>query len=187
MEFPTAQQTAQLDAIKSALAADSDPVLNELGRAITPLQLILLVNAIDRARGDKAGTIDMAELLADHSGLSDDLEVAQDMGLFRHLSETEAAEFRQWAWDNWTPGDDIADGISPGSGGRVPIDQGRRRCMGNAKPGEIFIAIGTATADRADSDNYWGSFEHAGRVFDLCAYWTGGTLAVVVYNCVNKG
>ena len=94
MEFPTAQQTAQLDAIKSALLADTDLLLNELGRAVTPLQLILLVNAIDRARGDKAGAIDnLAELLADHSGLADDLEVAQDMGLFRHLSETEAAEF----------------------------------------------------------------------------------------------
>lgn len=186
MEFPTAQQTAQLDAIKAALVADSDPVLNELGRTITPLQLILLINAMDRARGDKAGTVDnLAELLADHSGLSDDLEVAQDMGLFRHLSETEAAEFRQWAWNNYTPGDAIADGVwHPVVVAECQLIKAAADAWTAETRGE-FYREWAATADRADSDNYWGSFEHAGRVFDLCAYWTGGTLAVVVYNCVQ--
>ena len=58
--------------------------------------------------------------------------------------------------------------------------------MYGRKPGAIFIALGWQ-ADRADSDNYWGSFEHAGRVFDLCAYWTRGTLAVLVYECFKQG
>ena len=186
MQFPTTEQTAQLDAIRAELTADSDPVLNELGRTITPLQLILLLNAMDRARGDRAGAVDnLAELLADHSGLSDDLEVAQDMGLFRHLSETETAEFKQWAWDNYTPGDIINPAI------HHPVVVAECQLIKAAADAwqketeSAFYREWDRQADRDESDDYWGSFEHDGDMYDFCAYWTQGNFAVLVYKCVR--
>ena len=107
--------------------------------------------------------------------------------MFRHLSETEAAEFKQWAWDNWTPGDDINPGIHHPV---VVAECQLIKAAADAWQRETrsdFFREWDRQADRAESDNYWGSFEHAGRVFDLCAYWTGGTLAVVVYECFKQG
>ena len=107
--------------------------------------------------------------------------------MFRHLSETETAEFKQWAWDNWTPGDDIRDGIHHPV---VVAECQLIKAAADAWQRETrsdFYRDWDRQADRAESDNYWGSFEHAGRVFDLCAYWTGGKLAVVVYECFKQG
>jgi hypothetical protein len=32
-----------------------------------------------------------------------------DAGFFRHLSESQVKEFKQWTRDNYTPGDEISD------------------------------------------------------------------------------
>ena len=82
LPFPTDTQARQLSAIKSALIADSDKYLNEIGRIITPVQLMLLINAMDRALNDQAETVDnLAGLLVQHSELSENLDIAEYLKL----------------------------------------------------------------------------------------------------------
>ena len=120
-------------------------------------------------------------------GFGEAEEMATDFtgaNAIQHLSETETTGFKQWAWDHWTPGDVIHD--PPGGGGRMPVNRGRRLAWRD-ETRRRFLPEWYRQADRDDSDNYWASFEHAGGMFDLCAYWTGGNLAVVVYECFKQG
>jgi hypothetical protein len=110
---------------------------------------------------------------------------------FRHLNKTETAEFKQWAWDNFNPGYSIGPGefIDPAVHHPVIVEECRLIAAAylawRDETRRDFYSEWDRQADRDDSDNYWASFEHDGGMYDLCAYWTQGNFAVLVYKCVR--
>tara|TARA_R100001086_G_scaffold220797_1_gene137782 strand:+ start:200 stop:637 length:438 start_codon:yes stop_codon:yes gene_type:complete len=104
---------------------------------------------------------------------------------FKQLSETETEQFKLWAWDNYKPNSEIlADVWHPVVVLECELINAAANAWRDESETETYRQW-FENADPIDSDNYWASFHFEKRMFDFCAYYTGGVFTVVVYECVR--
>ena len=105
------------------------------------------------------------------------------MTIFKQLSETETEQFKLWAWDNYKPNSEIlADVWHPVVVSECELINAAANAWRDELQNENYREW-FENADPIDSDNYWSSFQFKERMFDFCAYYTGGVFTVVVYEC----
>ena len=81
MEFLTLEVSKELDRIRASLIADSDFHLQTIGKTATDLQLYLLSQTTLLGTAQNERERIFTNLLKEHSKLSEDIEVALDIGL----------------------------------------------------------------------------------------------------------
>ena len=93
---------------------------------------------------------------------------------FKQLSETEREQFKLWAWDNYKPNSEIlADVWHPVVVSECALINAAANAWRDESETETYREW-FLNSDPIDSDNYWSSFQFEERMFDFCAYYTGG-------------